>query len=71
MNIKEWKQFSDAVDKYNWNGKKDCVFRDIEQQEEWDKKYEENQLIAHTVFADIKKTQENFWEWKIKKLKLK
>ncbi len=63
MNIKEWKQFSDAVDEFN---KKN---RD----------YFSNEHFSSpggggggggSLYEVVKKTEVNFWEWSIGKLKL-
>ena len=86
MYIKEWKQFSDLVDKENDKRVEECVKSNREWREEEEKeriKYNEKhkndklfslQLPCFTNFFFpmlIDKTMINFYEWKAGKLKFK
>jgi len=75
MNNLEWLQFSDEIDEYNTNKKKeieDCYNKRI-------KKWYQFESIHHTFFEIAfeisrkrkEKTIINFYEWRCDKLKLK
>lgn len=62
MNIKDWKKFSDAIDKHNLYIQRDFYKKLI--------KMENTLGILFNKEWLIEKTEVNFWEWKAGKLKL-
>ena len=76
MNIKEWKKFSDAVDKHNREVGSfyDERRADLKSRETYWRKYDGTvwtDLALNEVSRQCEKSALNFYEWKCGKLKLK
>lgn len=82
MNIKEWKKFSDLVDKENVkrsieasNFSQEANKKQQKGVDEWNETHKDwfsRRFYAPMFFTAIyiNKTEVNFWEWKAGKLKL-